>query len=105
MKGANYMPMACREQKCQHQYLTDDIDINNHVNNAVYPLWATESVGTNWREKHTPKRIELWFKKEALYGQTIRVLSKFAGDTSIHSITDNEKENELARCNIDWRKI
>ena len=83
----------------------DDIDINNHVNNAVYPLWATESVGTNWREKHTPKRIELWFKKEALYGQTIRVLSKFAGDTSIHSITDNEKENELARCNIDWRKI
>ena len=31
MKGANYMPMACREQKCQHQYLTDDIDINKIV--------------------------------------------------------------------------
>ena len=27
----------------------DDIDINNHVNNAVYPLWASESVGKDWR--------------------------------------------------------
>ena len=31
MKGANYMPMACRDQKCQHQYLTDDIDISKIV--------------------------------------------------------------------------
>ena len=31
MKGANYMPMACREQKCQYQYLTDDMDINKIV--------------------------------------------------------------------------
>ncbi len=83
----------------------DDIDINRHVNNAVYPLWASESVGKDWRETHTPKRIELWFKKEALYGQEIKVLTKFIGDTSEHSITDDTKENELARCKIEWKDI
>lgn len=31
MKGSNYLPMACREQKCQHQYLTDNIDIDKIV--------------------------------------------------------------------------
>ena len=81
----------------------DDIDINRHVNNAIYPLWASESVGSDWRNNHTPARIELWFKKEALFGQTIAVLTKIKGNTSFHSITDEAKENELARCNIEWK--
>ena len=83
----------------------DDIDINRHVNNAVYPLWASESVGKDWRENHTPKNIELWFKKEALYGQVIKVLTKFTDNVSEHSITDETKENELARCKIEWKDI
>ena len=83
----------------------DDIDINNHVNNAVYPLWASESVGAKWRESHTPKRIELWFKKEALYGQSVCVLTKFDENRSLHSITDDKKENELARCEFEWREV
>ena len=83
----------------------DDIDINKHVNNAVYPLWASESVNSQWREKNVPAKIELWFKKEALYGQTVKVLTKSEGMMTIHSITDETKENELARCNIVWRKL
>lgn len=82
----------------------DDIDINNHVNNAVYPLWASESVGKEWRENHTPGRIEIWFKKEAVYGQSVKILTKFENNRSIHSITD-EEENELARCEIDWIEL
>lgn len=31
MKGSNYLPMTCREQKCQHQFLTDNIDIDKIV--------------------------------------------------------------------------
>lgn len=83
----------------------DDIDINKHVNNAVYPLWASESVSPQWRESHIPAQIELWFKKEALYGQAVKVMTKIEDMTSIHSITDETKENELARCNIVWRKL
>lgn len=83
----------------------DDIDINNHVNNAVYPLWASESVDKDWRENHTPKRIEIWFKKEALYGQSVNVLTRFENNTSFHSVMDEKKENELARCNIEWKEV
>lgn len=42
----------------------DDIDVNQHINNAVYAVWATESVGYVYRNQHQLKRIELNFKKE-----------------------------------------
>ena len=31
MKGSNYLPMTCRNQKCQHQFLTDNIDIDKII--------------------------------------------------------------------------
>lgn len=98
-------PFEKYETKQTYKVRFDDIDINNHVNNSVYPLWASESVDKSWRETHTFSQIELWFKKEALYGQSVNVLSVFENNISIHSITDETQENELARCKIEWKKI
>ncbi len=42
----------------------DDIDVNQHINNAVYAVWATESVGYQYRDAHTLRRIELNFVHE-----------------------------------------
>lgn len=42
----------------------DDIDVNQHINNAVYAVWATESVGYHYRDTHTLRSIELNFKRE-----------------------------------------
>src|SRR5574344_374033 len=52
----------------------DDVDLNGHVNNAVYPLWATESVGKDFRNTHSPKEILIAFKKETLFGEKVKVL-------------------------------
>ena len=93
------------QEEYSYKVRFDDIDINNHVNNAVYPLWASESVKPSWRENHTPSKIEIWFKKEALFGQLIKVLTKTENQTTVHSITDENGENELARCNIEWREL
>jgi acyl-ACP thioesterase len=81
----------------------DDIDINNHVNNAVYPLWATEGVPTDFRMAHAPAALEISFKKEGLFGEAIKVLTRIDGLTTLHSIRGGD-DRELARVRIGWRK-
>ena len=83
----------------------DDIDINNHVNNAIYPLWASECAETDFRLTHIPAEIEINFKKSAVYGDKIAVLTAKDGEDTFHSIRESDKTTELSRCRIKWRKI
>lgn len=46
--------------KCRY----DDIDLNQHINNAVYAVWATESVGFEYRNTHKLCGIEIHFQHE-----------------------------------------
>ena len=81
----------------------DDIDINGHVNNAVYPLWANEGVPADFRMEHSPVEIEVSFKKEGMFGEAIKVLTQIDGLITIHSIRGDDGR-ELARLKIEWRK-
>lgn len=83
----------------------DDIDINNHVNNAIYPLWATEGVGIEFRDQHQPKEIEIAFKKEALFGENIMVETQFEELTTHQTIKSLNDGRELARLKILWQNI
>lgn len=83
----------------------DDIDINNHVNNAVYPLWASEGLDVKYRKNHVPTEIEVCFKKEALLGERVEVRSVLSGDESYHSIIDQSCGAELAECRFVWKEI
>ena len=84
----------------------DDIDINHHINNAVYVLWAGEAVDNDWHKSHTPVRIAVNFKKEGFIGEAIEVITSIEGDKSLHSIrTKGDNERELARAEIIWKKI
>ena len=82
----------------------DDIDVNNHVNNSVYPVWASESVAQEFRVTHLPQEMEMCFKKEALYGERVEVLTEMNGTESIHVIKDKSSGDELAECRFVWRK-
>lgn len=90
----------------QYEYLVrfDDIDINKHVNNAVYALWATESVEPAYRFEHLPQEIEICYKKEALYGTTVVVQTQMISDESLHCIRDKNSNSVLALCRIKWQK-
>ena len=83
----------------------DDIDINNHVNNAVYPLWAAESIDSEYRMKHTPAEIEVCFKKEALLGEQVEVRYMLRENQSIHTIADKNSGDDLADCRFVWKEI
>lgn len=81
----------------------DDIDVNRHVNNAVYPLWATESTENDFRLTHQPQEIEIAFKKETLYGEIIEVVSQIDDKISIHGLTAKDDNREVARLRIVWK--
>ncbi len=83
----------------------DDIDLNKHINNAVYILWAAEAVEPEFRLAHNPARIDINFRKEGYMGEKIMVTTKMDGNKSYHSIRtyDSDNERELARAIIEWK--
>lgn len=83
----------------------DDIDINRHVNNAVYPLWATEAVGSDFRGSHFPAEIEIAFKKEGHLGEDVEIETQIDGKVSLHSVKACGDGRELSRLKITWQEI
>lgn len=82
----------------------DDIDINNHVNNAVYPVWASESVPYDFRKSHDIEKLDVCFKKPAHYGDVILVQTKTEGLKTRHKIVDaKEHGREFSLAEIVWR--
>ena len=81
----------------------DDIDFNKHVNNAVYPLWAAEAVGADFRTAHTPEEIEVAFEKECRLGEKVIVETERNGQISLHRICSLNDGRELARVKIAWK--
>lgn len=90
------------EKKIEFKIRFDDIDVNGHVNNALYPLWATEALEDNFRKSHTPAEIEIAFRKEGLFGETAEVASSLDNRTSYHYIFSTSERRELARVKIMW---
>lgn len=82
----------------------DDIDENQHINNAVYAVWATESVGYQYRDSHILRGIEINYKHEINpTTPEVNIDVKIDGLNSYHRIrTDDAGENAQIRC--FWEK-
>jgi len=83
----------------------DDIDVNNHVNNAVYPLWASEAVSPEFRDNHAVSELEIAFKKEAFLGEKVKVATAMDNLNSFHEIISLADERELARVSVVWAEV
>ena len=82
----------------------DDIDVNQHINNAVYAVWATESVGFDYRNTHKLRGIELNYKKE-IAPTTPEVVIDVAmdGNVSHHKIRTGDAEHAIIKC--IWQEV
>ena len=82
----------------------DDIDVNQHINNAVYAVWATESVGYTYRNEHKLCGIELNYKKE-INPETPEVFVdvKIDGNTSYHKIRSTDTDHAIVICH--WANL
>jgi medium-chain acyl-[acyl-carrier-protein] hydrolase len=86
-----------------------DIDVNHHVNNAIYPAWALETVPEEILHHYLPVELEIQFRAEALYED--RVLSwskKMAGEDLLgflHRLVRESDGRELTRLRSRWQRL
>lgn len=93
------------EFESYHMYRVcySDIDVNQHVNNAVYVRWIMDSVAGNYLDTHTPSRISIVYEHEVLLGEEVVEKHQFDNETSYHVI---EKGEDIAvKAKIEWGKI
>lgn len=82
----------------------DDIDVNQHINNAVYAVWATESVGYEYRNTHKLRRIELNYKKEInTTTPEVQVDVAIDGLTTHHKIRTGDVDHAIVVC--QWEDL
>lgn len=88
--------------------LRADLDPNRHVNNTVYAGWALEAAPAKIADACRPTRLEIGFRAEALYGDTIRsCCSPLLDDphTLLHRIEHAADGRELCRLRTTWQPI
>lgn len=84
--------------------LYSDVDSNQHVNNAIYARWATETIHAMdpaWLEGKYPSTINVVYKKEKAPGGIVRSKVRLEGTTSYHEIWDSE-DNLLTLIELGW---
>lgn len=84
-----------------------DLDWNRHVNHVAYIAWALETALPDFLERHRPAEIEVDFRGQAFYGETVlcRAQSLPSGGepTIVYQIIKAEDRKELAKLRIAWR--
>lgn len=81
----------------------DDIDFNNHVNNAIYPLWAVETSSPEFHDSHFPAEIEIFYKKECHLDEMVEVLVQETNQACLYLIKSRTDDRELAQLKIIWQ--
>ncbi len=83
--------------------LRRDLDVNGHVNNAVYAEWVLEAVPWELAKGARVAELEIGFRAESHYGeQVVALCSGGADDTFIHQVRGGADDRELARLRTRW---
>lgn len=81
----------------------DDIDVNQHVNNCNYIIWALEPLNFEFKTDHHLKTVDIVYKKEIKYGNNVLSQIEIVDDThTIHLLKNAETGEDLCVLNIEW---
>jgi medium-chain acyl-[acyl-carrier-protein] hydrolase len=81
----------------EFQIRFDDIDVNKHVNNANYIIWAMEALPYEFKSAHKMKTVDMIYKKEIAFGSNVISEVEFDNETltSLHAVKNKETGEEL----------
>ena len=80
----------------------DDIDVNRHVNNAKYIVWALESLPVEFLKTNSLKRIDIQYKKDISYGGSVIAAVQIMENKTIHSIKNASSGEDLCVLSLEW---
>lgn len=80
----------------------NDLDINGHANNGNYIIWAFEPLNFEFRNARQIKTIDMVYKKEAVFGETVISQIELKDDyTTLHTIKNSSGE-DLCQVECTW---
>lgn len=82
----------------------DEMDTNFHVNNAIYPTWAAESLPAYWQEKCVPEKVQINFKNPTKAFEKIDILTSVNKKETLHQIKVEDQTKALVQINWKERK-
>ena len=99
--------LASAERELPFRVRLMDLDLNRHVNNAVYAAWALEVVPREVMEECRLEEIEIAFRGEARYGDSIVTRSGAGSNETkfLHQIVAKGDGRELTRLRTAWRAL
>ena len=83
----------------------DDIDVNQHVNNMNYIVWAFEALPLEFRKNYKPKTIDMIYKKDIAYGNSVVSKLKIENETTHHLLVNKETEEQLCIVDVLWENL
>ncbi len=81
----------------------NDIDLNGHVNNSIYIVWAVQALDEKFLQTKTPTSIKIHFLEEIKSHDKVASICKNDGSQTLHSIQNATTKRECSRINIQWR--
>ncbi len=86
--------------ECHFVSRFDEMDTNFHINNAIYPTWATESLSPEWQEKKVPTCVQINFKMPTKAFEKIDITTQISGEETLHKIAVVDEVKSLVK--INW---
>ena len=80
----------------------DDLDVNQHVNNSNYIVWAFESLDYEFRKNKQLKTLDMLFKKEVSYGNNVQSQLQVLNGTTLHTLRKQDTGEELCLVQAQW---
>ena len=78
-----------------------ELDVNGHVNNVRYIEWSIEALAAEYIAKHTLSALDVHFRGEANYGDTVVVeAGELEPDSFAHLVRCGDRE--MARARTIW---
>lgn len=82
-----------------------DIDMVDHVNNAIYARWMMDEVPVDYQQRNTIKKLSINYLGESFLGDKIRVDHALIDQsTLLHEVVNNNGDKVICRIHSSWEE-